>query len=78
MLFTNKIDFLKLFFKKVLNLFKNKDVAITFNLSFVLLPINVDNFIKKYNYKKNAFVVFDFGNYKLIFLLLEEIIIFYI
>ena len=54
------------------------DGIVVFNLSFLLLPAEVNPVLKEQNCKKDAFVVYGSGRVEMIFTLLIEVIILHI
>lgn len=51
---------------------------ITFNPSLILLPTKVDFILEEQDYKRDAFLAFDFSSFEIVFVLPIEVITFYI
>lgn len=62
-------------FKFVLS---KRDSTVVFNLSLVLLPVEVDLIVKEQNHKKDIFGVCGIGCIEIIFALLTKIVVLYI
>lgn len=65
--------------KKILKfVLSNKDGIIIFNLSFILLLVEVDLILEKQSYQRNAFVICGIDYIKIVLILSTKLIIFYI
>lgn len=74
-----QVGFSKTLPKKSLKfVLSKKDGIVTFNLSFVLLPMEVNLVLEKKNCKKDAFIAYNSGRVKIIFTLSIEVIALYI
>lgn len=54
-----------------------KDNTVTFNLDFVLFPVEIDPILKEYCYKRNAFAARGTGCVEILLPLLIEVIVLY-
>lgn len=71
--------FFKVFPKKNLKFVPyKKGGSVTFDLSLILLSVEVDLIPEKWGYKKCMFVAFGFSDFKMVLGLSTEIVIFYV
>lgn len=71
--------FFKILLKEGLEFVSNKKSnSVPLNLSFILLPTEVDPILEKQGHKGDALVACDISHVKMIFTLLSEVIILYI
>lgn len=71
--------FLRFFFKKSFKLvLRQKNGFVIFNFCFMLLSIKVNLILKNENCKKYIFIFFSFSNFKIVFVLLIKVVVFYL
>lgn len=71
--------FLKILLEKSLKFVLNKkNNIIVFNLRFVLLLVEMNLILKKQSHQKDAFIICDISRIKIIFVLLSNMVVFYI